>query len=225
MPKGVYVSIVIPTLNEESNIRSVISSVEKAMNGYNHEIIVVDSHSSDRTTEIAKELGARVLTEGMGKGKALKKGFQSSRGNIIISMDADMSHRSKELKLLISGIEAGYDICMGSRFMAGGGSEDMPFIRRFGNRIFVIMVNVLYGSNYTDLCYGYRSFTKEAARKLDLVSDGFGIETEINIKAKKKGLKTIEVPSFEKKRRGGEGKLLSLKDGYIILRVILGNLG
>lgn len=219
------ISIVIPTLEEESNIADVISGVRKAMNGYNYEIIIVDGHSSDRTALIAKELGARVLYENVGKGSALRLGFKQARGNKIIAMDADLSHRPNELRLLLFGLQEGYDICMGSRFMAGGGSDDMPAFRKFGNKIFVMLVNWLYNANYTDLCYGYRSLTKEATRKLGLTSEGFGIEAEISVKARKKGLKTIEIPSFEKKREGGEGKLLAFRDGYVILKAILGNLG
>ena len=219
-----YISVVIPTLNEENNISKVISGVKESLKGHKFEIIVVDGHSSDNTVKIAKKTGARILYENIGKGHALRIGFASSKGNIIISMDADMSHKPDELALLISGIETGYDICMGSRFISGGGSDDMPPFRKFGNKIFVLLVNKLYGAHYTDLCYGYRSFTREAAKKLDLISDGFGIETEISVKARKKNLKTIEVPSFEKKRNSGTGKLLAFRDGYTILKVILGNL-
>ena len=66
-------------------------------------------------------------------------------------MDADLSNEPRELKILIAGIEAGYDICMGSRFLLGGGSDDMPLLRRFGNRVFVLLVNLIYGAKYTDL--------------------------------------------------------------------------
>lgn len=219
-----YVSVVVPTLNEASNIKNVINGIKKAIKDYSYEIVVVDGNSSDRTAAIARSMGARVLHENIGKGSALRKGFRAARGRIIISIDADMSHRPNELKLLIAGIEVGYDICMGSRFMAGGGSEDMPPFRKFGNKIFVMLVNLLYGSHYTDLCYGYRSLTKDAARRLGLVSNGFGIETEISIKARKKGLKTLELPSFEKKREGGTAKLHSFRDGYVILKAIFENL-
>lgn len=223
-----YISIIIPTLNEEMNIGKMIDGVKRVIKGYSNEMIVVDGGpngpSTDRTVEIAKAHGARVIFDNVGKGSALVKGFGAARGSIIISMDADLSHRPKELRLLIAGIETGYDICVGSRFMEGGGSSDMPLFRIFGNTIFVSLVNLFYGSHYTDMCYGYRSFSRSALKKLRLHEKGFGIETEINIIAQKSGLRVLEVPSFEKKRSMGEGKLRSFQDGFVILMTIFKNL-
>ncbi len=226
--KRPYISIVIPTLNEEKNIGRVLREAERELKEYPYEIIVVDGGingpSKDKTVAIAKKEGAGVLYDNKGKGSALIKGFNAAKGAIIISMDADLSHEPRELRLLISGIEAGHDVCLGSRFIAGGGSSDMPIFRVFGNKVFVTLVNLIYGSRYSDMCYGYRSFRKEVLKKLDLREEGFGIETEINIKAQKAHLNTIEVPSFEKKRLHGEAKLHSFRDGYIILRTIAKNL-
>ena len=219
-----YVSIVIPTLNEQRNITALISGIDRIMGKTSYEIIVVDGNSTDKTESIAERMGARILRESVGKGYAIRKGIRAARGDIIISMDADLSNRPNELKLLIAGIEAGYDICTGSRFLTGGGSDDMPMIRRFGNKMFVLLVNLLYGSHYTDMCYGYRSFGRGVLERLDLKENGFGIETEINIKAQKRHLKILEVPSFEKLRSSEKAKLRGFSDGYVILRTIFKNL-
>ncbi len=120
-----YISIVIPTWNEKNNIGKVIRGVKQALTDYSYEILVVDRHSTDGTIGIAKSLGARVIYDDKGKGSALIEGFNKARGRIIISMDADLSNRPTELKLLITGIETGYDICMGSRYLTGGGSDDI----------------------------------------------------------------------------------------------------
>lgn len=223
--KAPYISIIVPTWNEAGNIQKVLNGIRKTLTKYNYEIILVDRHSTDGTSDIAKRLGARIIYDDVGKGSALIKGFYAAKGKILISMDADMSNRPNELYLLIAGIEAGYDICMGSRFMVGGGTSDMPFYRKFGNRVFVTLVNVIYGSKYSDMCYGYRSITHEAVRKMRLKEEGFGIETEINIKAKTSGLNIIEIPSFEKSRENGEAKLKSLRDGMIIMKTIIKNIG
>ncbi|MCL5112154.1 MAG: glycosyltransferase family 2 protein [Candidatus Marsarchaeota archaeon] len=220
-----YVSIIIPTWNEKDNIGKVIKGVKQELSGYSYEILVVDRYSSDGTIQIAKSLGAKVLYDSKGKGSALIKGFNAARGKIIISMDADLSNRPAELKLLITGIETGYDVCMGSRYLTGGGSDDMPIYRRLANKGFVTLVNLLYGSRYSDMCYGYRSFSKNSFRKLKLREKGFGIETEINIRARKARLRVLEVPSMEKKRATGSGKLRTWQDGYIILKTILKNMG
>ena len=219
-----YLSVVVPTLNEQDNIKTLLKEVNSVLKEYNYEILVVDGHSTDRTVEYARALGAKILYDDYGKGSALIKGFNASKGEIIISMDADLSNRPNELKLLIAGIEAGYDLCLGSRFLTGGGSDDMPLIRKIGNTFFVGLVNLIYGSHYTDLCYGYRSFAKGVSKRLGLTEKGFGIETEISIKAQKKHMKVIEIPSYEKLRASGEGKLSSISDGFIILKAIFGNM-
>ncbi len=219
-----HVTVIIPTLNEEGNIRKVMGGVKGVLNGTDYEILVVDGYSKDRTVPIATSLGARVIYDSRGKGSALIRGFHEAKGEILISIDADMSNEPKEMKLLIDSIEIGYDICMGSRFITGGGTQDMPLHRRFGNRVFVILVNAFFHAHYSDLCYGYRSFRKDKIRELALKENKFAIETEISIMAAKRHLKVIEIPSVEKKRDSGDAKLHTFSDGWSILRTILVNL-
>lgn len=211
------VSLVIPALNEGKNLQLLLRKIPDCID----EVIVVDGYSSDDTVDVAKRFGCKVLYGGIGKGSALIKGINASRGDFIITMDADFSHRPLELDALIKGLANGYDICLGSRFMAGGGSEDISAVRRIGNKFFVFMVNLLFGSNYTDLCYGYRSFRRASFNRLGLKCSGFSIETEICIKAAKNGMKTLEVPSFEKRRKYGKGKLRTVRDGLSIAKLIL----
>jgi len=170
------VSIIIPTLNEEKNLPRVLKSIKDYMKNRSekYEIIVVDGYSKDRTVEIAKKFGAKVIFDDVGKGSALRKGMKVAKGDIIITMDADCSHQSSELGLLIEGIKAGYDVCMGSRFIQGGGTEDMPWYRKLGNKFFVFLVNLIWGMHYSDLCYGYRSFRRSCIKKLNLREDRFG---------------------------------------------------
>jgi hypothetical protein len=122
---------------------------------------------------------------------------------------------------LTEGIKAGFDICMGSRFIQGGGTEDMPWHRKLGNKFFVFLVNSIWGMNYSDLCYGYRSLRKSCIKRLGLKENGFGIETEISIKAAKKNMRVLEIPSYEKGRASGEGKLRTFSDGWLILKTIM----
>ncbi|MDI6826247.1 MAG: glycosyltransferase family 2 protein [Candidatus Aenigmarchaeota archaeon] len=211
------VSVVIPTLNEGKNLPKVLKDISKSVD----EVIVVDGHSTDNTVNIAKKFGAKVIFDDVGKGSALRKGMEAAKGDIVMTMDADCSHKSSEIGLLTEGIKAGFDICMGSRFIQGGGTEDMPWYRKLGNKFFVFLVNLIWDMNYSDLCYGYRSFRKSCINKLSLKQDGFGIETEIAIKAAKKKLKVLEVPSYEKGRASGEGKLRTFSDGWLILKTII----
>ncbi len=213
------ISIVIPTYNEEQNLPVLLEEL-KLLN-LSNEIIIVDGHSEDKTVQVAEKFDCKILYDDVGKGSALRKGLVEAKGDIIICMDADLSMLSNEIHLLVAGIQAGYDICMGSRFIQGGGTEDMTLIRKLGNKFFVFLVNLFWHMEYSDLCYGYRSLRKSCVEKLDLKSDGFGIETEISIKAAKNGLKVLEVPSFEKARVYGRGKLKTFYDGWRIFKVIV----
>ena len=214
------VSVVIPTLNEESNIKEVFPYIPDFID----EIVVVDGNSTDKTRdEILKfRKNAKIIVEKpMGKGAAVKTGFENATGDLIIMMDADGSHDPKEIPKLLDPVLDGYDVSKGSRMLPGGGSTDITLFRRFGNKLFVTMVNTMYGANYTDLCYGYRAFKKEALGKMYCRSKGFEIETEQSIRMKKAGLRVKEVSSFEARRKYGNSNLNSFKDGWRILKVIL----
>lgn len=213
------VSIIIPTLNEVDNIKYVFPYIPLFID----EIVVIDGGSEDGTRdEILKyRSDAKIVVDTFpGKGNALRKGFDKATGDLIIMMDADGSNDPGELGKLITPILNGYDVSKGSRFLPGGGSEDFTAFRKFGNKVFVSIVNNVYGSNYTDLCYGYRAFKKDAIRKMGCLSNGFEIETEQSIRMIKAGLKIKEVPSFEYRRKYGTSRLSAIRDGLRILTVI-----
>jgi len=214
------VEVIIPTLNEEKTICSVI---ERAL-FYADNVLVIDGRSEDNTIDLAKEIGAQVIIQnGRGKGAALKEAFDHIDSEIVVILDGDGSMRPEEIPTFLKGMYSGADIVKGSRFVGGGGSEDLTLLRRFGNTLFVSLVNAIWGSNFTDLCYGFMAFRKDAVKKLYpiLCSKGFEVETEILIKARKLGLNIVEVPSLELERKYGKSKLRTLRDGLIILSTIL----
>jgi len=217
------VAVVIPTLNEERSIAEVIGELNHL--GY-HNILIADGNSHDRTVEIAKELGANIMIQnGTGKGTALRQAFNHvglSRG-VIVMLDADGSMNPKEIPMLIDALDSGADLVKASRFLRYGYSEDMSLFRRIGNRFFLVLVNRFWSANYTDLCYGFGAFRKDAVTKLYpyLKAKNFEIETEIFIKAKKLGLKVAEVPSIELRRRHGKSNLSAIRDGLLILKTIV----
>lgn len=214
------ISIIIPTLNEAPNIKYVFPHIPQFID----EIIVIDGDSKDGTIdEILKyRKDVKIIKDKtLGKGGALRRGFEMATGDLIIMMDADGSHDPKELPALIEPVLNGYDVAKASRILPGGGSDDFTAFRKFGNKIFVAMVNKIYGSDYTDLCYGYRVFKKEAIEKMNCKSDGFEIETEQSIRMIKAGLKIKEIPSFEAKRKHGDSRLNSFRDGWRILTLII----
>ncbi len=214
------ISIIIPTLNEVLNIKEVFPNIPDFID----EIVVVDGNSTDGTIEEIMKFrkDAKIIVEKpRGKGSAMELGFKKATGDLLIMMDADGSHDPKEIPSLLEPILDGYDVSKGSRLLTGGGSADFTPFRRLGNGIFVAMVNIMFGANYTDLCYGYRAFKKEALEKIHCRSKGFEIETEQSILMKKAGLKIKEVPSFEARRINGNSNLNSFKDGFKILNIIL----
>ncbi|MFX4262557.1 glycosyltransferase family 2 protein [Pelotomaculum propionicicum] len=215
----VKITALLCTLNEEKNLPYVLPRLPKDID----EILIVDGRSRDKTVEAAKKLCPRarvVFQPGKGKGDALRYGIRRARGDIIVMLDADGSMAPEEIPRFVQPLLEGYDFVKGSRFLPGGGTSDMPKHRVFGNWVFTTLTNIFHRTKYTDLCYGYNAFWKKAFKKVFFKGNGFEVETEINIKINKAGLKVIEVPSFETERLNGEGKLHSLKDGYRILSTI-----
>jgi cellulose synthase/poly-beta-1,6-N-acetylglucosamine synthase-like glycosyltransferase len=218
------VSILIPALNEAENIEVLLNKLAAILPGM-AETTVVDGGSTDTTVRVATALGATVmLQKGTGKGDALRQAFESDHaGDIIMVMDADGSNRPEEVPQLVAAIVNGADIAKGSRFLKEGGSTDLSFIRRIGNKFFTSVVNHAWSGEYTDLCYGFMAFRQDALQKLMpfLESVNFQIETEICIKARKLGLKVVEIPSIELKRRYGASKLRGFQDSLSIAKVVL----
>ena len=227
------VSIVIPAKNEEKNLPHVL---DKLLNSP-YEIILVDGHSSDNTVIVARHLlpGITIIDQTRrGKGNALACGFAIASGDFIVMLDADGSTDPSEIPLFISALKEGADFAKGSRFMPGAGSSDISRIRQIGNYWLNKIVNVIYGTRYTDLCYGYNAFRRECMAVMNLDpgnfdgsdtdemqwGDGFEVETLINVRVAKAGLRVAEVPSFEQSRRYGSSNLNAWSDGLRVLRTI-----
>jgi glycosyltransferase involved in cell wall biosynthesis len=213
------VSVVIPTLNEAANLGAVL----QRMPTWVSQVILVDGHSTDGTVQLARRLmpDIEVLYQtGRGKGDALAAGFAAARGDVVAAIDADGSMNPDELLAYVGLLVAGADLVKGSRFIQGGGTTDMSLIRRVGNWVLLHLVRLLFGSRYSDLCYGYFAFWRDVLPELHPDVDGFEIETLINVRALEHGLKVAEVPSFEANRLSGASHLHAVRDGLRILRTI-----
>jgi hypothetical protein len=125
-----------------------------------------------------------------------------------------------EITRFVELMDIGFDFVRGSRMITGGSSDDLTLLRRFGNWFFRTLTNGLTGSRYTDLCYGYFAVRRDAVELMDLRADGFEIETELNIRAHRAGLRTGEVPSSEYPRKYGTSQLNTIRDGFRILSTI-----
>ncbi|MFE0426475.1 glycosyltransferase family 2 protein [Streptomyces sp. NPDC058953] len=214
------VSVVIPAMNEAENLPHVFRTLPEWI----HEVVLVDGNSTDDTVEVARSLrpDVKVVTQaGKGKGDALISGFAACSGDIIVMVDADGSADGKEIVSYVSALVSGADFAKGSRFANGGGTDDMTFIRKLGNRVLCAAVNAKFGARYTDLCYGYNAFWKHCLDDITLDCTGFEIETLMNIRVVKAGLRVQEVPSHEYVRIHGVSNLSAVRDGLRVLRVIL----
>jgi hypothetical protein len=215
------VGILVPTMNEVKTIGNVLSEISKHMQ-YPSEVLVVDA-SDDETPMVAAKFGARVLRQrGNGKGSALRQAFCALDSDIIVMIDGDASMRPEEIPRFVETIISGADIAKGSRFLSYGRSEDLSFVRKVGNLLFVSLVNLIWSARYTDICYGFLAFRADALETLKphLKSKGFQIETEICIRAKRLGMRIVEIPSVELRRRHGQSKLSGVRDSARILRTI-----
>ena len=228
------VSVVIPTLNEARNLPYVFSRLPAAV----HEVIVVDGHSVDDTVAVATRLRpeVRVVQQTRrGKGNALACGFEAATGDVIAMVDADGSTDPGEIPRFVEALLSGADFAKGTRFAAGGGSSDITQLRRLGNRMLSAVINLCYGTHYSDLCYGFNAFWRKYVPVLDLEitsppslrgdgllwGDGFEIETLIHMRVAEEGLRVAEVPSFEHPRIHGASNLDAFSDGLRVLATIL----
>ena len=216
---SVRVSVVIPTLNEAENLPHVLPRLPEGL----HEVILVDGHSTDGTIEVARRLrpDVRVVTQsGRGKGNALAAGFAAATGDIFVMLDADGSTDAAEIPRFVAALCNGADFVKGSRFAQGGASSDITVTRRVGNWALNTLVNTLYGTSYTDLCYGYNAFWARCLPYMRVDCDGFEVETLINVRIAKGGLVIHEVPSYERDRIHGRSNLHAVRDGVRVLRTI-----
>jgi glycosyltransferase involved in cell wall biosynthesis len=227
------VSVVVPTRNEARNLEVVLPAIA-AVRPAVHEVIVVDGNSVDGTSDVARRVlpWVRVINQTRkGKGNAMACGFEAVTGDVVVMFDADGSADPAEIPAFVRALIAGADFAKGSRFVRGGGSDDITLLRKSGNAGLNGMANALFGTSYTDLCYGYNAFWIDILPVLDLPDtrvpadgmvwgDGFEIETVLNCRVAAAGLKITEVPSVERERIFGESNLRTFADGSRVLRTL-----
>ena len=210
-------SIVIPMFNEAENVQATLKRVEEALASFTgtYEIIAVNDGSLDNTLEILNKLAEQnekikiaSYEENIGRGMALRRGFQESEGEIVVSIDADLSYNPNYIMDLIQALrkDASIDIVLASPYMPGGGVQNVPFLRlwisKFGNKILrFALPNRIYTSTGI-----FRAYRKKVLESLELESDGKEIHLEILSKALALGFRVKEVPAVLSTRRRGKSK-------------------
>jgi glycosyltransferase involved in cell wall biosynthesis len=237
------VGVILPCLNEASNLPYVFSRMPSDV----VEVVLVDGVSTDGTVEAARELwpSVRVVAQSRrGKGNALVCGFAASTTDIVVTLDADGSADPREIPRFVRALVDGADVAKGSRYLRDGGSDDLTRLRRLGNSALTALVNRLFRTRYTDLCYGYNALWRRVVPCLNLPpvdargsggadgsggsggdgpiwGDGFEIETLLHLRGVQAGLRQVEVPSYEAPRRNGASNLRTYRDGRRVLATIL----
>jgi glycosyltransferase involved in cell wall biosynthesis len=226
--KRAKVSVVIPALNEARNLPYIAVRMPHDID----EIVFVDGASVDNSAEVARDLwpgAVHIAQTRKGKGNALASGFAAASGDIIVMIDADGSTDPAEIPKYVGALLSGADFAKGSRFLQGGGSADITKFRRLGNKGLKSIVNILFATEYTDLCYGYNAFWRHCLEVMKLPDigvaesqwgDGFEVETMISIRLAASRLKIVEVCSYESNRIHGVSNLNAFTDGLRVARTI-----
>lgn len=218
------VSIVIPCLNEQA---TVAECVEKARHWLDHspysgEVLVVDNNSTDRTADVARAAGARVVFEELpGKGNAFQKGMRESHGRYIIMSDGDATYDLSDLDGMVEPLTQGYDMVIGNRLKGRLERKSMPWLHRhIGNPLFNFLIGLIARQQMGDVLSGLRSFTRDAWAAMAPASTGFELESEMCLRAGRHKLKVKDVPISYSVRRA-PSKLRGLTHGWAIAKFII----
>jgi glycosyltransferase involved in cell wall biosynthesis len=216
-------SVIIPARNEEETLPHVLRDLYQTiprLNDYEVEVICVDDHSTDRTTEIARSFGARVISNSgkSGKGRALRAGFEAATGDVLLMMDADYSHRAEDIPLFLDALRDEVGLVIGSRVV--GGSEEYTHVRALGNVFLSTILGLCTGRYLSDALNGFKAFRRDVFTDFTYTSTAFEIEIEIVANALRKGYRVVEVSSHERARAGGQAKSRVVRHGTrFLLRI------
>jgi len=214
------IEVAIPCFNEEATVAKVVSDFKKALDGA--QVTVYDNASTDRTAEAARLAGARVVrVASRGKGNVVKEIFETSEADVILLVDGDDTYEAGDAGLLVEPVVKGEaDMVIGTRLHSG--QAEFRKLHLLGNRVITVLLNLLFGTKFSDILSGYRVFSRRFAKNVPLLGTGFEIESELMIQALENGMAVKEVPIRFRKRPGeSASKLNTFSDGYRIILTII----
>jgi glycosyltransferase involved in cell wall biosynthesis len=210
------VSVIIPALNEEEPIAEVVG--ECLATGVPNDVIVVDNGSTDCTADRARGAGARVVAAPRGYGRACAAGVRalSPECDVVVFLDGDGSDVPALMNQLVDPIARGtHDFVIGSRTRGHREPGSMNFQQVLSGRIAGLILRLLYGVRYTDMC-PFRAIRRDALAKLDMREETYGWNLEMQMKAARSGLRVLEIPVNHRRRAGGESKVSGTLRGTFV---------
>ncbi len=209
------ISVIIPMYNEEDNVMLTLTNVKEVLSKYeDHEVIVIDDGSSDDTYKLAEQFKSNnsnfhILKHpvNMGMGRALRTGFEKAEGDVIVTIDADLSYEPSYIPILIEELDESNDIIIGSQYMDGGKTEDIPPLRLFVSKMANRIVGYAMTEDISTVTGVLRAYKKEVLDSVELESSGTEINPEILAKAKAVGFNIKEIPVTLKGRKLGKSKV------------------
>lgn len=210
------ITVIIPAYNEEGNIGAMTRKVRQVI-GPQNEILVVDDGSTDNTLQELDPGVCTVLRHGVNKGKghAMRTGIAAAKGRLTIFIGGDGQDEPAEIPLFLGAIKKGADFVIGSRFIGNLTEGAITAVNNLGNKFLTALFNLLYGVRLTDTQAEFKCFNTEKLKNLELVSERYEIETEMIIRALRKGYKIVEVPVTRYRRQHGISNLYQVPFGRV----------
>jgi NDP-4-keto-2,6-dideoxyhexose 3-C-methyltransferase len=212
-------TLLLPTLDEIEAVRVIVPQLRRE---WVDEILVIDGGSTDGTVEYMRTAGLEVRAQTVrGYGEGLLEAIHLAKGDIVIEFNPDGNSIPDDIPRIIAKVNEGYDLVIGSRYRDGAKSDDDDWVTAAGNWMFTRIVNLLFGTRYTDVLVGFRAYRRQAALRLGLDAPGLSWPCQSSTRFARAGLRVTEIPAHEPARIGGKRKMMPLRTGWQITKLIL----